>query len=115
MTITQELKQILSMEQNFKCAKPSCFNRVDGATGHAHHAIVPKGHTNYKKYKRLMDQPENLMIVCWQCDLQHGDLTNHFMRLYFYSWKIDNNYKMAEWYAQLSMDEEMFYIGKDGK
>jgi 5-methylcytosine-specific restriction endonuclease McrA len=115
MTITRDLKQVLAMEQRFTCANIGCSQRVDGDTGHAHHAIVPRGKTNTRKYGKLLDAPENLMIVCWKCHEQHGDLSGYFMRLYYYSWKIDHGYEMAEWYAQLNMDEEMFYLGNEDK
>jgi len=99
------------MEQRFVCANPPCFQRVDGETGHAHHAIVPRAKTNTRKHGNLLDAPENLVIVCWKCHEQHGVLSSYFMRLYFYSQKIDRGYDMEKWYAQLNMDEQMFYIG----
>ena len=84
-------------------------------TMHAHHAIIPKSHTNYKKKMALIDSPENIILICWQCHENHGDLTNWHRRWMFFSDKLDFGYDMQKWLNDLNLraDEYFLYIGKD--
>ena len=103
----------LLKEQKNKCC--NCWRTFDKYPYHVHHALIPKGQTNYKKFKKWLDMGENLMLVCPICDLQHGDLTNDFRRDIFWTFKIDNGWKMQEWYDSIPMRDkahQFIYLGE---
>lgn len=114
MTITPALIERLLKEQKNKCC--NCYRTFDKHPYHVHHAVIPKGQTNYKKYRKWLDMGENLMLVCWICDQQHGDLTNKFMRDMFWTFKIDNGWDMQGWYDSIPMvdkSHQFIYLGEE--
>ena len=116
MTITPALIDRLLKEQRNKCA--ACWRTFDQHPYHVHHAVIPKGQTNFKKYKKWLDMGENLMLVCWVCDLQHGKLTNNFRRDMFWTFKINNGWDMQGWYDSIPMvdkSHQFLYLGEDKK
>ena len=113
-----ELRERLFNEQRGKCA--FCWRTFNThEMMHLHHAVIPKGQTNYKKFKKWLDTPENCVMSCWQCHEQHGDLTNDFMRDCVWTDKIDAGYEMQEWYDSIPMADKshiFIYIHRgDGK
>jgi len=95
MINAEEKKQKLLKEQKGKCL--ICGKRLSINQGHIHHAIYPKSHTNYKKFQEFLDQPENLVIVCWKCHNKHGDLSNAGMRNHLFEYKKSKGYDMDNW------------------
>ena len=106
MTITPALIDRLLKDQHNKCA--ACHRTFDQHPYHVHHAIFPKGQTNYKKYRKWLDMSENLMLVCWICHQDHGRLTNNFRRDMFWSFKIDNGWDMQGWYDSIPMADKSY-------
>ena len=104
--------QRLIDDQSGKCA--TCWRLFDQTPPHLHHAIIPKGHTNYKKFKKWLDMAENLILVCWICHQDHGDLTCYFQRLCFWSDKVNMGYDMRAWLDSIPMrdKEEFIHIGE---
>jgi len=101
-------------EQEGKCA--TCWRMLEQHPYHAHHAIIPKGQTNYAKYKKWLDMAENIVLVCRICHSQHGDLTNSFKRDMFWTDKIDLGYDMQGWYDSIPMIDKshyFIYLGKE--
>ena len=102
MSINQTVIDRLWKEQGGTCKFCGrVFRTIEDA--HVHHAIIPKGQTNYKKYKKWLDMAENLALVCWQCDYEHGYLTNDFVRDCIWTDKINAGYDMEKWYADIPM------------
>lgn len=102
MTISQSIIDRLLREQGNKCA--TCWRMIYTRDDyHVHHAVIPKGQTNYKKYKKYLDQAENLILVCWICHSDHGHLTNSFRRDIIWSRKIEQGYDMQGWYDSIPM------------
>ena len=82
---------------------------------HVHHAVIPKGQTNYKKFRHWLDMGENLVLVCLICDQQHGIMTGERKKNIIWSIKIDLGYSMQEWLDSIPMRENKIfnYIDKD--
>jgi hypothetical protein len=82
---------------------------------HAHHACIPKGHTNYKKKMKLIDSPENIVLLCSLCHGNHGKLTNWYQRWSFFTDKLDHGYDMQKWLDDLDLrsGEYFLYLGKN--
>jgi hypothetical protein len=114
MKIPQSVIARLLKEQGNKCC--ACPRTFDRHPHHVHHAIIPRGQTNYKKFKKWLDMGENLMLVCWICDQQHGDLTGDFRRNIFWTFKIDHGWDMEKWYDSIPMvDKSHQFIYLEGR
>jgi len=64
-----------------------------------HHAVYGRE----KKFAKWLDRPENLVILCKRCHENHGDMSNFFMRCYWWTYKIELGYDMKTWHAELPM------------
>jgi len=108
-----ETKQKLLKEQNNRC----WFCGKPITDGHWHHGVVPRGHTNYRKYKYWLDMPENGAIVCERCDNQHGRMTGFETRNQLFSEKIDLGYDMVEWLESIPMKtkDNFHYVPKEDR
>jgi len=98
-------------EQGFRC----WFCGKPIADGHWHHGVIPRGRTNYKKFQRWLDMPENGAIVCPECDTQHGRMTGFEVRNRLFSEKIDLGYDMIGWLESIPMrvKENFHYLPKE--
>ena len=101
MTIKQSTIDRLLKEQKNQCWV--CTRSFHQAPYHVHHAVIPKGQTNYQKYKKWLDMPENLILVCRHCHLNHGHLTNREYRDMIWTKKVNMGYDMKEWLESMNM------------
>lgn len=100
MSISQKTIVRLYMEQKGDCAVCHRLFTWDNPM-HVHHGIYPKGHTNFKVFKKMLSMAENLFLICAKCDSQHGHLTGWTRRNIFYQDKIAKGYDMRTWNQSL--------------
>jgi hypothetical protein len=79
--------------------------------------VIPKGQTNYKKFRHWLDMPNNLVLVCPICDQQHGMMTGEKKKNIIWSIKIDLGWPMQEWLDSIPMREHKIfnYIEKEAR
>jgi len=92
------------------CGKP-----IREDQGHWHHGVIPRGHTNYRKFAHWLDMAENGAIVCPECDARHGRMTSFRIRNKLFSQKIDQGYDMFGWLESIPMKakENFHYVEKE--
>jgi len=59
--------------------------------------------------------PENLVLTCPACHVQHGMLSNLFMRSCIWNEKIDRGYDMKKWHDSIPMraKDHFDYVPKE--
>jgi len=113
MSIDQSIIDRLYREQKGTCQ--FCHRPIPPF--HVHHAVIPKGQTNYRKFRTFLDMGENLVLVCPVCDQQHGMMTGEKKKNIIWSIKIDLGWPMQEWLDSIPMREHKIfnYIEKEAR
>jgi len=76
-----------------------------------HHAI----YTDEKRFKKLMDCPENLVLLCAECNVsKKGDVENFAFRNLVYNYKHRLGYDVEAWHLDVQKRvRDNFYIMND--
>jgi len=105
--ITQSVIDRLYREQKGTCQ--FCHRSIPPY--HCHHAVYGRD----KRFSKFLDMPENLVLTCPACHVQHGMLSNLFMRSCIWNEKIDRGYDMKKWHDSIPMraKDHFDYVPKE--
>jgi hypothetical protein len=91
----------------------NCFYCLDELGTELHHAV----YTDCKRFKKELDVPENLVLMCHDCNVNKKGLIENFeFRNLVFNYKLRLGYDMFQWNENLSMIiKDNFYRMTDGE
>lgn len=90
---------------------PACFRCGSSFGLQIHHAI----YTDEKKFKKIMDLPENLVLMCADCNVnKKGNIENFYFRNLVFNYKLRLGYDVEAWHGGIRKRvRDNFYVMSD--
>jgi len=105
------MKNYYDMYQKLEKENLACFRCGSSVGLQIHHAV----YTDEKKFKKVMDYSENLVLMCENCNVHNkGDIENFHFRNLVYNYKQRLGYDMESWHELIRKRiRDNFYIMTD--